>query len=247
MTAGPTREPLDPARFLSNASSGRMGYALAAEALARGAAVTLISGPTPLAPPPGVNLVRVTTAQEMFRAALNQASGVDLVLKAAAVADYRPETAARGKVKKETLRARARRAGSRDGSILMKLVPNPDILEEVGRRRKPGQVLVGFAAETDALTANAVQKLKRKNLDLIVANRIGGPGEGFGGETNRAVAIDRDGRRTEIPLMTKTAMAGVVLDLAERFLVPPGAPTARGAIRGATGGRTGAVRRRTIP
>jgi phosphopantothenoylcysteine decarboxylase/phosphopantothenate--cysteine ligase len=218
VTAGPTREPLDPARFLSNASSGRMGYALAAEALARGAAVTLVSGPTLLAPPPGVTLVRVNTAQEMYRAALNQAPGSDLILKAAAVADYRPETAARGKVKKERLRAQARRAGARDGSFNLRLVPNPDILEEIGRRRKPGQVLVGFAAETDALGANALKKLRRKHLDLVIANRIGAEGEGFEGETNRAVAIGRDGSRIEIPLMTKPAMARMVIDLAERYL-----------------------------
>lgn len=215
-----------------------MGYALAAEALKRGAVVTLISGPTSEPPPPGVNLVRVNTAQEMFRAALNQAPGVDMVLKAAAVADYRPETASRGKVKKETLRARARRAGARDGSITMRLVPNPDILEEVGRRRKPGQVLVGFAAETGAIAANALGKLRRKRLDMIVANRIGGSGVGFGGETNRAVVIDREGRRTEIPLMTKTEMARKVLDLAERFLTAPsdrpGGGTARGRRRRTT-------------
>ena len=218
MTAGPTREAIDPARFLSNPSTGRMGYALAAEALARGAEVTLISGPTHLLPPDGVNLVRVTTADEMFRAALNQAPGVDLVLKAAAVADYRPEQRSRAKIKKETLRRKASRAAGGDGSIALRLVPTPDILEEVGRRKKPGQVLVGFAAETSDLASNALKKLRRKNLDMVVANRIGAEGEGFEAETNRALVLDREGRRSELPLMPKGRMAGAILDLAERLL-----------------------------
>lgn len=217
MTAGPTREAIDPARFISNPSTGKMGYALAAEALARGADVTLISGPTHLTPPAGVNLVRVTTADEMFRAALNQASGVDLVLKTAAVADYRPEQRARSKIKKEALRRQSVRSRGGDGTISMRMVPTPDILEEVGRRKKPGQVLVGFAAETGDLAANALKKLRRKNLDLVVANRIGSAGEGFESDTNRAIAVDRDGRHTELPLMSKVDMARAILDLAERL------------------------------
>lgn len=218
MTAGPTREALDPARYLSNPSTGRMGFALAAEALARGAEVTLVAGPTPLPPPPGVNLVRVTTADEMFRAALNQAPGVDLVLKAAAVADYRPEERARRKIKKETLRRRTLKERGADRTILLRLLPTPDILEELGRRKKPGQVLVGFAAETGDLEANARKKLARKNLDLVVANRIGQEGEGFEADTNRALVLDRQGRRTELPLMTKETMAARILDLAEGLL-----------------------------
>jgi len=221
VTAGPTRESIDPARFLSNPSTGRMGYALAAEALARGAEVTLISGPTHLLPPDGVNLVRVTTADEMFRAALNQAPGVDLVLKAAAVVDYRPEQRSRAKIKKEALRRKASRAAGGDGSIALRLVPTPDILEEVGRRKKPGQVLVGFAAETGDLASNALKKLRRKNLDMVVANRIGAEGEGFEAETNRALVLDREGRRSELPLMPKGRMAGAILDLAERLLPRP--------------------------
>jgi len=217
VTAGPTREAIDPARFISNPSTGKMGYALAAEALARGADVTLISGPTHLPPPAGVNLVRVTTADEMFRAALNQASGVDLVLKTAAVADYRPEQRSRSKIKKEALRRRSVRSRGGDGTISMRMVPTPDILEEVGRRKKPGQVLVGFAAETGDLAVNALKKLRRKNLDLVVANRIGSAGEGFESDTNRAIAVDRDGRHTELPLMSKIDMARTILDLAERL------------------------------
>ncbi len=218
MTAGPTREALDPARFLSNPSTGKMGYALAAGALARGAEVTLISGPTHLSPPAGVNLVRVTTADEMFRAALNQAPGVDLVLKAAAVADYRPEERARGKIKKDTLRRKALKERGPDRAILLRLLPTPDILEELGRRKKPGQVLVGFAAETGDLESNAQMKLRKKNLDLVVANRIGQEGEGFEADTNRALIVDRDGVKTDLPLMSKEAMAEKILDLAERLL-----------------------------
>src|SRR3989442_10547967 len=190
-----------------------MGYALAAEARARGAEVTLLSGPTHLPPPPGVNLVRVTTADEMFRAALNQAPGVDLVLKAAAVADYRPEARARVKIKKETLRKAALKQRSADRAILLRLQPTPDILEELGRRKKPGQVLVGFAAETGDLESNALRKLRKKNLDLVVANRIGQEGEGFEADTNRALVIDRSGGRTELPLMSKESMAAAMLDL----------------------------------
>src|SRR5439155_20500806 len=163
-------------------------------------------------------LVRVTTADEMFRAALNQAPGVDLVLKAAAVADYRPEDRAPGKIKKEVLRRRAQRQGGADRAVLLRLLPTPDILEELGRRKRPGQVLVGFAAETGDLASNALKKLKRKNLDMVVANRIGAEGEGFEAETNRALVLDREGRRSELPLMPKGRMAGAILDLAERLL-----------------------------
>jgi phosphopantothenoylcysteine decarboxylase/phosphopantothenate--cysteine ligase len=218
VTAGPTREALDPARFLSNPSTGKMGYALAAEAVARGGEVTLVSGPTHLAPPPGVNLVRVTTAEEMFRAALNQAPGADLVLKAAAVADYRPEERARCKIKKETLRRRALKERGADRAVLLRLLPTPDILEELGRRKRPGQVLVGFAAETGDLASNALRKLRKKNLDLVVANRIGQEGEGFEADTNRALVIDRNGRKIDLPKMSKEAMAVRILDLAERLL-----------------------------
>lgn len=218
MTAGPTREALDPARFFSNPSTGKMGYALASEALARGAEVTLISGPTTLPPPPGACLVRVTTADEMFRAALNQAPGVDLVLKAAAVADYRPEERARGKIKKESLRRKGLKERGADRAILLRLLPTPDILEELGRRKKPGQVLVGFAAETGDLESNSLRKLRKKNLDLVVANRIGREGEGFEADTNRAVVLDCVGHKVELPLMSKERMAARILDLAERLM-----------------------------
>ena len=220
MTAGPTREAIDPTRFISNPSTGRMGFALAAEALRRGAEVTLIAGPTPVPPPAGVNLVRVTTAEEMLTAALNQAQGADLILKSAAVADYTPEAPSRAKLKKDVLRRKALRERTAGGAIVLRLRPTHDILEEIGRRKKPGQVLVGFAAETGDLEANALRKLRRKNLDLVVANRIGREGEGFEAETNRALVIDREGRKTDLPLMSKEAMAGALLDLAERLLPP---------------------------
>lgn len=231
MTAGPTREPFDPARFISNPSTGRMGYALAAESAARGGAVTLISGPTTLTPPDGVQVVRVNTADEMFKAALNQLQGADLVLKAAAVADYRPETHSRGKVKKESLRRRILSRGTADRAITLRLLPTPDILEEIGRRKKPRQILVGFAAETDDLERNALRKLRRKNLDLVVANRIGVAGEGFEGETNRAVVLHRDGRRTELPLMTKDEMARAILDLVAPLLGRQGRERSAGSGR----------------
>src|SRR5262245_25487236 len=195
-----------------------MGYALAAEAAARGAEVTLVSGPTPIVPPAAVTLVRVATADEMFRATLNQAQGADLVLKAAAVADYRPEDRARSKVKKETLRRRAKTAGTADRAITLRLLPTPDILEELGRRKKPNQVLIGFAAETDDLERNARLKLRRKNLDLVVANRIGVAGEGFEAETNRALVLRRAGRPVTLPLMSKEEMAEAILDMAEPLL-----------------------------
>src|SRR3989475_766799 len=213
-----------------------MGYALASEALERGADVTLISGPTMLKPPAGASLVRVTTADEMFRAALNQAPGVDLVLKAAAVADYRPEERARGKIKKETLRKAALKQRGADRAILLRLQPTPDILEELGRRKKPGQVLVGFAAETGDLESNALRKLRKKNLDLVVANRIGREGEGFEADTNRALVIDREGRRSELSIMTKEAMAARILDLAEPLLRAGTGGTRRRAARPEEGG-----------
>jgi phosphopantothenoylcysteine decarboxylase/phosphopantothenate--cysteine ligase len=208
-----------------------MGYALAAAAAARGASVTLISGPTPLLPPRGVNVVRVTSADEMFRATLNQSAGADLVLKSAAVADYRPEVRARGKLKKETLRRRSKRSESADRTIDLRLVATPDILEELGRRKTPGQVLVGFAAETDDLVENASKKLRKKNLDLVVANRIGRAMEGFEADTNRAIVVDRRGRRTELPLMTKERMAEAILDMSQALLRRRGLRSAGGRSR----------------
>ena len=202
ITAGGTREPLDPVRFLSNRSSGQMGYALAAAAAARGADVTLVTAPTALAVPGGVRAVLVETAQQMFEAVLEHFPRADIVIKAAAVADYRPARTAEQKIKKE------------GETLVIELVKNPDILLELGRRKKPGQVLVGFAAETENLLANARRKLAEKNVDLLVANDVTRPGAGFGADTNLVKLIYRDGRAVDLPLLKKTELASHILDAA---------------------------------
>jgi len=199
VTAGPTREELDPVRYLSNYSSGKMGYAIARAAAQRGATVTLVSGPTCLAPPPGVELVRVTSACEMHDAVLAAAADAEGVIKAAAVADYRPLRRAAQKIKK----------GAQ--SLQLELEKNPDILAELGRL--PGRrLLVGFAAESEQLLVNARQKLEAKNLDLIVANDITAEGAGFDVETNQVRLLYRDGRQQELPLASKREIAGQLLD-----------------------------------
>ncbi|MBI4391217.1 MAG: bifunctional phosphopantothenoylcysteine decarboxylase/phosphopantothenate--cysteine ligase CoaBC [candidate division NC10 bacterium] len=205
MTAGPTYEPLDPIRFVGNRSSGRMGFALAEAAAARGARVTLVTGPTHLAPPAGVECVRVETTQEMYEAVLARAAEADAVIKAAAPADYRPSTVAPAKIKK-----------GRE-VLSMELTPTPDILGELGRR-KGAAVLVGFAAETEDLVANAREKLRKKNLDLVVANEVGAQGAGFGTETNRVTLIGADGDVESLPLLSKREVAHRVLDRVARLL-----------------------------
>ncbi|MFZ4693863.1 MAG: bifunctional phosphopantothenoylcysteine decarboxylase/phosphopantothenate--cysteine ligase CoaBC [Verrucomicrobiia bacterium] len=195
ITAGPTREPVDPVRFLSNRSSGRMGYALAAAALRAGAQVTLVSGPVKISPPIRAHLVRVETAEEMRRATLRTARQADLVIMAAAVADYRPATAVKRKIKKRTER------------LILHLVKTPDILAELGRRKPRRQVLVGFAAETHELLANARTKLERKNLDFIVANPVGRPDSGFESPFNRATLLARCGATLAFPRMRKEVLA----------------------------------------
>jgi phosphopantothenoylcysteine decarboxylase/phosphopantothenate--cysteine ligase len=195
VTAGPTREPIDPVRFLSNRSSGRMGYALATAALRAGAQVTLVSGPVKIPPPGRAHLVRVETAAEMRRATLHAARQVDLVIMAAAVADYRPATVAKRKIKKQTER------------LILHLVKTPDILAELGRRKPRRQVLVGFAAETHELLANARIKLERKNLDFIVANPVGRQDSGFESPFNRATLLARGGAALAFPRMRKEILA----------------------------------------
>lgn len=195
ITAGPTREPLDPVRFLSNRSSGRMGYALAAAALRAGARVTLVSGPVAIPPPRGARLLRVETAREMCRATLREARRADLVIMAAAVADYRPASPVRRKIKKRAER------------LVLRLVKTPDILAEIGRRKPRRQVLVGFAAETHELLAHARAKLERKNLDFIVANPVGRPDSGFESPFNRATLLARGGATLAFPRMRKEALA----------------------------------------
>jgi phosphopantothenoylcysteine decarboxylase/phosphopantothenate--cysteine ligase len=180
VTAGPTREPIDPVRFISNPSSGKMGYAIASVAAHRGADVTLVSGPTQLADPPGLKVVRVETAEQMARAVEMEAPGMDLFVAAAAVSDYRPAVTSPRKIKK----------GAEDETLV--LSRTPDILAGLGARlagAKDAPVLVGFAAETEEVIARAREKLKGKRCDLVVANRVGGPGEGFGSDTNRVALV----------------------------------------------------------
>jgi phosphopantothenoylcysteine decarboxylase/phosphopantothenate--cysteine ligase len=200
VTAGPTREEIDPVRFVSNHSSGKMGYALAIEAWRRGADVTLVSGPTALAAPWGVRLVRVESAWDMHEAVLDRATDCDVIVKAAAVADYRPEARASDKMKK---------SGER---LTLELVKNPDILQELGAKKGAGQVLVGFAAETTALKEHALAKLQAKNLDLIVANDVSATDAGFNVDTNRVRLLFKDGRDEELPLAGKDEVARQILD-----------------------------------
>ena len=203
VTAGPTVEDIDPVRFLSNRSSGKMGFAIAQAARTRGAEVTLISGPTDLEFP---GVVRVRSTEEMRQAVVERFSQTDVVIKAAAPLDFRPKTVASQKIKKA-------KAGSS-----LDLEPTPDILQELGAR-KDGKVLVGFAAETEDLAKNARAKLKAKNLDLIVVNPVGGPDSGFASDTNRASIIDADGAVQDIPLMSKSQMAEAILDRVTALLV----------------------------
>lgn len=198
VTAGPTREPIDPVRYISNRSSGRMGYALAAAAARRGAEVTLVSGPTLLAPPPAAAFVPVQTAEEMREAVLHHAARAAIVIKAAAVADYRVRHAAVQKIK-----------GKRD--LTLDLVPNPDILAEVAAR-STGAFIVGFAAETNDVVANARAKLEAKGIDLLVANDVSRRDIGFDAEDNEVLLIDRWGGSRALPRMPKIAVADAILD-----------------------------------
>jgi len=199
VTAGPTREPIDAARFISNPSTGKMGYALAVEARNRGAEVVLISGPTHLHPPQGVNHISVTTAAEMHRVVQDHAGRCQIIIMAAAVSDFRPKEPSDRKLKKE------------GASLAITLERTEDILQGLGEARE-GRILVGFAAETDDLIRNAGDKLKKKNLDLIVANTIGLPGSGFASDINEAVLMERGGKVTELPRMAKTELATRIMD-----------------------------------
>jgi phosphopantothenoylcysteine decarboxylase/phosphopantothenate--cysteine ligase len=200
VTAGPTREPLDAVRVLTNRSSGRMGFALAAAAWRRGADVTLIAGPTDLTPPPGPRLVRVGTADEMAGAVEAALPRADVLIMAAAVADFRPAEASASKIKK------------RDRPDVLALEPAPDILVSTRGARPPGLVAVGFALETGDGRDEARRKLEAKGLDLIVLNHAGAADTGFEADTNRVVLIDRNGAEDEVPLMPKTDVADVILD-----------------------------------
>ncbi len=199
VTAGPTREPLDPARFLSNRSSGKMGYALARCAFRRGAEVTLISGPSTLSCPAGVILQKVQTAMEMYEAVLAHAGNCSVIIKAAAVADYRPEKVFLHKVKKEQI----------DAQLL--LTRNPDILLELGKKKTTGQILVGFAAESQNLQQQGCKKLANKNLDLIAVNDISGDSTGFESEGNQVLLIDKSGSEL-LPYTSKMHTADLILE-----------------------------------
>lgn len=203
VTAGGTQEPIDPVRYIGNRSSGKMGFALAEAARDRGASVSLIAGPTSISPPPGMAVVMVTTALEMKEAVQKEAAGADVLIMAAAVADFRAEEIAAAKIKK---------AGE---AVTLRLVLNPDILKEV----RGDIVRVGFAAESEELEANAQKKLLEKRLDLIVANDITAPDSGFGSDTNRVVLI-APGREIErLPLLLKTQVAHRVLDRVVELLM----------------------------
>ncbi|HIJ58521.1 MAG TPA: bifunctional phosphopantothenoylcysteine decarboxylase/phosphopantothenate--cysteine ligase CoaBC [Deltaproteobacteria bacterium] len=204
VTAGPTTEPIDPVRYISNRSSGKMGYALARAAACRGADVILVSGPTDLAPPPGLSFCQVITAEDMRRSVFENRSGCDIIIKAAAVSDYRPRDCAEQKIKKGA------------ESLSLELIKNPDILAELGSTVEEfPSVLVGFAAETEDLIVNAEKKLKSKNLDMIVANDVSSKDAGFETDTNRVKIIYSDGHVDDSPLMTKDKVADLVLDRAK--------------------------------
>lgn len=208
VTAGPSREPLDPVRFISNRSSGKMGYALARAAARRGAQVVLVSGPTALAPPEGVRTVPVVTAEEMRAAVLAEFDSATAVFMAAAVADYRPRSTSGKKMK---------RGGD---AIRLDFVPNPDIVAELGAR-KGNRIVVGFAAETESLVENARGKLHRKNLDLLVANDVTREDSGFDVDTNAVTLLDREGTVTPLPVMSKDAVADRICDWVLEFRNQP--------------------------
>ena len=199
VTAGPTREALDPVRFITNHSTGRMGYELARAAMLRGAQVTLVSGPTALEPPPFVELVRVESAQQMHDAVMAAAPAQDVIIKAAAVADYRPAHTAGEKIKKS------------GADLTLELTRTPDILAELGAARRPGQFLCGFAMETQNLEENARKKLETKNLDLVVGNNVKVAGSGFGAGTNVITFITKEGAEPQ-PQMDKAQVAGCIVD-----------------------------------
>ncbi len=200
ISAGPTQEAIDPVRYISNRSSGKMGYALAEAARARGADVVLVSGPTSLTAPAGIECCAVTTAEEMRKAIMNRLAWSDTVIMAAAVADFRPARPSAQKIKK------------RQGPVTqLQLEPTDDILRELGERRS-SQLLVGFAAETEDLLAHAREKLHAKGVDLLVANDVTAAGSGFGSDTNRVVLLSPNGAPEELPLLSKRNVADRVLD-----------------------------------
>ncbi len=207
ITAGPTREAIDPVRFISNPSSGKMGYAIARAAENRGARVTLVSGPVALAPPLNVEFVPVVTVDEMAEAVFQRLDRNHVIIKVAAVSDYRPVTTADQKIKKD------------EGGITLELERTTDILKTIGRRKRPGQVVVGFAAETQDMETYARKKVAEKNLDMIAANLIGPPDSGFSADTNRMTLFFADGRKMALEVMEKDRVAHLILDQVVDLLV----------------------------
>ena len=199
ISAGPTREAIDPVRFITNRSTGKMGYAIAQAARDMDLEVTLVSGPVDLTAPEGVDLVKVESAAEMAEAMKKAAVNADVIIMTAAVADYRPRQYSSSKIKKS------------DDDLVIELERTEDILLSLGKAKKSGQLLVGFAAETDDLLKNAQGKLQRKNLDYIAANIVGVPGRGFAADNNAITLRGRDGSQTEFALQSKKNLAEALL------------------------------------
>ncbi len=205
VTAGPTQEAIDPVRFITNHSSGKMGYAIAKIAAARGAQVTLISGPASINPPKNAKTVKITSAKEMFEAVKENSPDSDIIIKSAAVADFRPKNVSAEKIKKT------------GNELSIELERTDDILAFLGKNKKPGQILCGFSMETQNLIENSKKKLASKNLDLIIANNLKTPGAGFQTDTNQATIIAKDFQK-EFPLMQKEELANCILDEIKSFL-----------------------------
>ena len=199
VTAGPTQEAIDPVRFISNHSTGKMGYAIAKRAMLRGADVTLVSGPVSITPPPFVNVISIQSAKEMFDVVTEQAKEQDIIIKSAAVADYTPSTVATEKIKKQ------------DNDMAIPLNRTQDILSYLGQHKKAGQILCGFSMETEHMLENSKQKLERKNADIIVANNLKEQGAGFGTDTNVVTFITKN-QVKELPILSKEEVADALFD-----------------------------------
>lgn len=199
VTAGPTQEPVDPVRYITNHSTGKMGYAIARVCMRRGANVTLVSGPSMLEPPQFIDFVPVTTAKEMFNQVTERSAGQDIIIKAAAVADYRPKNISSEKVKKQ------------EGELVLEMERTDDILSWLGSHKRPGQFLCGFSMETENVLENSRKKLRKKNVDMIAANSLKTEGAGFGGDTNVITIITEDGE-VSLDKMTKEEAASKLMD-----------------------------------
>lgn len=206
ITAGPTREPIDPVRYISNRSSGKMGYAIAEAALTEGHDVTLISGPASVEPPRNANLIPVSTSDEMFEAVHRHADKCDICVLCAAVADYKPANVSSTKIKK------------RDAKFSLELIPTRDILDSLGHKQDRQFVLVGFAAETDHVEENAAKKLRAKNCDIIVANDVSGADSGMESDVNEVIILFRDGEKTKISRAPKKNIARDLVKIFSNFV-----------------------------